>query len=77
MTVPKPPDDKEFINHDPSAVPVIGVHDGRCGKCTEKRHNHPIFGEDMTWECTRAKGHLGRHSVIVGNGLAASWAQKV
>lgn len=74
---PKPPEDKEFMNHDPAAVPVIGRHDGGCSKRTELRHDHPQFGPDMSWECTRTHGHLGRHGVAVGSGMACSWAQKV
>ena len=74
--VAKPPEDKEFINHDPAAVPLVGVHDGSCEAPTELRHDHPIFGPDNRWYCSRKRGHLGRHAASHGGGLLASWAQK-
>lgn len=76
--LPKPPEDKEFQNHDPSAVPAImGPHKETCGAPTELRHDHPIFGDDIRWHCTRSMGHLGRHAAVQGPGLAASWARKI
>jgi len=75
----KPPEDREFMNHDPTAIPanLMGPHDESCMISTEVRHDHPQFGEDMRWSCTRKRGHLGRHATLSCGGLAASWARKV
>lgn len=78
MPQAKPAEDKEFVNHDPAAVPAVGGrYDGSCEAPTELRHDHHIFGEDMRWYCSKQKGHLGRHAATHGGGLVASWAQKV
>lgn len=76
MAVAKPLEDKDYTNHDPSAVPPIGYHDGTCEAPTEIRHDHPQLGEDQRFYCTRRSGHLGRHQALFGDGIAASWAQK-
>lgn len=76
MAVAKPAEDKEYMNHDPSAVPPLGFHDGSCEAPTEIRHDHPQLGPDQRFYCTRRRGHLGRHQATVGGGLYASWAQK-
>jgi hypothetical protein len=78
MAVAKPPEDKEFTAHDPSAVPTLAQHDGSCGAMTEVRHTHPIYSpmDPMHFYCDRNKGHLGIHAQAHGNGMIASWAQK-
>lgn len=74
------PHDFEYMNHSPGTKPLGKEGDKACGVVTKEDHLHPEHGPISrgSFQCSREKGHMGRHEVIwrMGREVAASWADK-
>lgn len=82
MPIKEIPQDYEVIAH-PANTPALGEHSydnlGQCGVGTAQPHRDRD-GDVLRWNCTRKKGHLGRHEAASyysdGPRLWLSWADR-